>query len=94
MKTLTITLHSVMKLYLLTIDKHIFVLQRNYNTNDRSSLLFIISHFPYKLDLEKAGLEEGLDSSGFRGSRDQIANIHWIIEKAREFQKKHLLLLH
>ena len=42
----------------------------------------------YKLDLEKAGLEEGLDSSGFRGSRDQIANIHWIIEKAREFQKK------
>ena len=29
--------------------------------------------------------------SGFikgRGMRDQIANIHWIIEKAREFQKK------
>jgi len=25
---------------------------------------------------------------------DQIANIHWIIEKAREFQKKHLLLLY
>ena len=28
--------------------------------------------------------------SGFRkgrGTRDQIANIHWIIEKAREFQK-------
>ena len=23
-----------------------------------------------------------------RGSRDQIANICWIIEKAREFQKK------
>ena len=22
-----------------------------------------------------------------RGARDQIANIHWIIEKAREFQK-------
>ena len=27
-----------------------------------------------------------------RGTRDQIANIRWIIEKAREFQKKHLLL--
>ena len=27
-----------------------------------------------------------------RGTRDQIANIHWIIEKAREFQKKRLLL--
>ena len=23
-----------------------------------------------------------------RGTRDQIANIHWIIEKARELQKK------
>ena len=22
-----------------------------------------------------------------RGTRDQIANIHWILEKAREFQK-------
>ena len=22
-----------------------------------------------------------------RGTREQIANIHWIIEKAREFQK-------
>ena len=29
----------------------------------------------------QAGLREG------RGTRGQIANIHWIIEKAREFQK-------
>ena len=29
-----------------------------------------------------------------RGTRGQIANIHWIIEKAREFQKKHLFLLY
>jgi len=29
-----------------------------------------------------------------RGTRDQIANIHWIIEKAEEFQKKHLFLLY
>ena len=29
-----------------------------------------------------------------RGTRDQIANIRWIMEKAREFQKKHLLLLY
>ena len=30
--------------------------------------------------------------SGFRkgrGTREQIANIHWMIEKAREFQKTH-----
>ena len=29
--------------------------------------------------------------SGFRkgrGTRDQIANIHWIMQKAKEFQKK------
>ena len=35
--------------------------------------------------------------SGFRkgrGTRDQIANIRWIIEKAKEFQKKHLFLLY
>ena len=30
----------------------------------------------FKLVLEKA-----------RGTRDQIANIHWIVEKAREFQE-------
>ena len=30
----------------------------------------------------QAGLRKG------RGTRDQIANIHWIIEKAREFQRK------
>ena len=33
------------------------------------------------LDVQ-AGFRKG------RGSRDRIANIHWIIEKAREFQKK------
>ena len=29
-----------------------------------------------------------------RGTRDQMANIHWIMEKAREFPKKHLFLLY
>ena len=29
-----------------------------------------------------------------RGTRDQIANIHWITEKAREFQTNILLLLY
>ena len=28
-----------------------------------------------------------------RGTRDQIANIHWIIEKARELQKKSTFIL-
>ena len=30
---------------------------------------------------EQAGFRKG------RGTRDQISNIHWVIEKAREFQK-------
>ena len=40
----------------------------------------------------QAGLRKG------RGTRDQIANIHWIIEKARElkniYSEKHLFLLY
>ena len=36
----------------------------------------------------QAGFRKG------RGTRDQIANIRWIMEKAREFQKKHLFLLY
>ena len=36
----------------------------------------------------QAGFRKG------RGTRDQIGNIRWIMEKTREFQKKHLLLLY
>ena len=36
----------------------------------------------------QAGFRKG------RGTKDQIANICWIMEKAREFQKKHLFLLY
>ena len=36
----------------------------------------------------QAGFRKG------RRGRDQIANIRWIIEKAREFQKKHLVLFY
>ena len=35
----------------------------------------------------QAGFRKG------RGTRDQIANIHWIMEKAREFQKKSISAL-
>ena len=34
----------------------------------------------------QAGFRKG------RGTRDQIANIHWIIKKAREFQKLEIQL--
>ena len=42
----------------------------------------------YELPGVQAGFTKG------RETRDQIANICWIIEKAREFQKKHLFLLY
>ena len=41
-----------------------------------------------ELPIVQAGFRKG------RGTRDQIANIHWIMEKAREFQKKHIFLLY
>ena len=41
----------------------------------------VVSGFLSALPDVQAGFRKG------RGTRDQIANIHWIIEKAREFQK-------
>ena len=38
-------------------------------------------HVNCELPDVQAGFRKG------RGTRDQIANIHWIIKKAREFQK-------
>ena len=49
----------------------------HYNCQLHDSSLFINHELP---DVQ-AGFRKG------RGSRDQIVNIHWIIEKAREFQK-------
>ena len=41
-----------------------------------------------ELPYVQAGFRKG------RGTRDQIHNIHWVIEKAREFQKNNYFLLH
>ena len=41
---------------------------------------------------ELPGVQAGFRKG--RGTRDQIANICWIIKKPREFHKKHLLLLY
>ena len=55
------------------------------------------------LNILQAGFQQYMSrellhvQTGFRkgrGTGDQIVNICWIIEKAREFQKKHILLLH
>ena len=38
------------------------------------------------VNCELPDVQAGFSGKG-RGTRDQIVNIHWIIEKAREFQK-------
>ena len=45
-------------------------------------------YMDHELPDVQAGFRKG------RGTRDQIANIHWIMEKAREVQEKHLFLLY
>ena len=42
----------------------------------------------HELSDVQAGFRKG------RGTRDQISNICWIIEKTREFQKKYIFLLY
>ena len=42
----------------------------------------------YELPDVPAGFRKG------RGIRDQIDNIHWIIEKSKRFSEKHPLLLY
>ena len=67
----------------------------NYHT------IALISHTSkVMLKIFQARLQQYMNrdvQAGFRkgrGTRNQIANICWIIEKAKEFQKKHLFLLY
>ena len=53
--------------------------QGNSHSNPSSWLQQYVN---WKLSDVQAGFRKG------RGTRDQIANIHWITEKAREFQEK------
>ena len=59
-----------------------------WQSNAQNSLSQLQQYVNCELPDSQAGFRKG------RGTRDQIINIHWIIEKGREFQKKHLLLLH
>ena len=45
-------------------------------------------YMKHELPNVQAGFRKG------RGTRDQMANICWVTEKAREFHKQHLLLLY
>ena len=65
--------------------------------NAQTSAQLLISHTSKEmLKILQARLQQYVncelpdDQAGFRkgrGARDQTGNIHWIIEKAREFQK-------
>ena len=48
----------------------------------------LLQYLNCELPNVQAGFRKG------RGTRDQIAHIRWIMEKAQEFQKKHLFLLY
>ena len=48
-------------------------------------LKFLQARFQQYMDHELPDIQAGFRKG--RGTRDQNANIHWIIEKAREFQK-------
>ena len=49
------------------------------------------ARLPQYMNQELPHVQDGFRKG--RGTTDQIANIHWITEKARKFQKKHLLLI-
>ena len=56
-------------------------------------LKILQARFQQYMNHELPDVEAGFRKG--RGARDQIANIHWIMEKGREFQeKKHLFLLY
>ena len=77
--------------------------QFSFQSQRMPKLLHICTHLTYYqiIKILQARIQQYVNheppdvQAGFRkgrGTRDQIANIYWIIEKAREVQKKHLLL--
>ena len=78
--------------------------ERNAKECSNYHTVALISHASkVMLKILQARLQQNMNcelpdvQAGFRkarGTRDQIASIHWIMEKATEFQKKHLFLLY
>ena len=69
-----------MKLYFFS-ELLVEVLVLRYILNLSQFILLLFSYVNRELPDVQAGFRKG------RGTRDQIANICWIIKKAREFQK-------
>ena len=76
----------------------------NAKESSNYSTIALISHTSkVMLKILQARLQQYMNrefpdvQAGFRkgrGTRDKTANSHWITEKAREFQNKHLFLLY
>ena len=76
----------------------------NAKEHSNYSTIALISHARKEmLKILQSNLQQNVNrelpdvQAGFRkgrGTRDQIANICWVVEKARKFHKKHLFLLY
>ena len=64
---------------------------RNFSHASKVMLKILQARLQQYMNQELPDVQAGFRKG--RGTRDQIANIHWIIEKAR-VPEKHLLLLH
>ena len=69
-----------------------FKLPHNYSLASKVMFKILQARLQQYMNHELPDVQAGFRKG--RGTRDQIANIHWIITKAREFQKKHLLFLY
>ena len=58
----------------------------SFHTLGKVMLNILLARLQRYVNCELPGVQAGFRKGG--GTRDQIASIHWIIEKAREFQKK------
>ena len=95
--------NSIVATELEKVSFHFSLKERQCQRISNYCIIALISHTnKVMLKILQARLQQYMNhelpdvQAGFRkgrGTRDQIANIHWIIEKAREFQKKTSALL-
>ena len=68
------------------------IIQKDTCTTVFITVLFAIARLQQYVNRELPGVQAGCRKG--RRTRDQIANIRWIMEKGREFWKKHIFLLY
>ena len=62
-----------------------FILKLNTDLTSKVMLKIIQARLQQYMSHELPDVQAGFIKG--KGTRDQIANIHWIVKKAREFQK-------